>query len=173
MPTERRQRSRRADAGAEAPPGLRGGPVARARAARDETARQAPAIKLGRTRANGLAPAFFSLLERGAQRHPVLVARVRGKVVFRYHEGYTPTRITFGSRAIVIEDGDLRKFDLAIAGTLPDIVHVAAAPSVGGVPSPHSLRGLVAIARVARGRVRIEGDRALARSVLRLLALES
>jgi hypothetical protein len=149
-------------------------PAARARVARAAgTEIDPPRIRLGRTRASGLAPALFSLLERGAERRPALVNAVRGRVVFRYHEGYTPTRISFGPRAVVVEDGNLRKPDLVIAGSLPDIVHVAAAPSVRGVPSPHSLHGLVAIARVARGRVRIEGDRALARSVLRLLALDS
>jgi hypothetical protein len=130
-------------------------------------------VRLGRTRANGLAPALLALLERGVQLHPSIAARVRGKVVFRYDEGYTPTRVSFGPRAVVVEDGNLRKPDVVIAGTLPDIVHVASAPQLGGLPSPHSPRGLVALARVARGRVIVDGDRTLARRLLRLLALDA
>jgi hypothetical protein len=147
LPTARRRRSRRA----EAPPRL----------------------KLGRTRRNGLAPALLVLLERGSMRNPDLLEGVRGRVVFRYEEGFTPTRIRFGPRTAVVEDGDVREPDLAISGSLPDIIHVAAAPQIRGLPGPHSLRGLIAIARVARGRVAIVGDRRLARQVLRLLAIES
>jgi hypothetical protein len=72
-------------------------------------------------------------LERGVQLHPSIAVRVRGKIVFRYHEGYTPTRVSFGP----------------------------------------SLRGLVALARMARGRVVVNGDRTLARRLLRLLALDA
>jgi hypothetical protein len=113
------------------------------------------------------------LLERGAARHPELLENARGRVVFRYEEGFTPTRVRFGPRAAVVEDGDVREPDLSISGSLPDIIHVAAAPQVRGIPGPHSLRGLIAIARVARGRVAIVGDRRLARQVLRLLAIEA
>lgn len=113
------------------------------------------------------------LLERGATRQPELARGMRARIVFRYAEGFTPTRVRFGPRVTVVEDGDLKQPDLVISGSLPDIVHVAAAPQIRGVPSPHSLRGLVAIARVARGRVAIDGDRRLARNVLRLLAIES
>jgi hypothetical protein len=148
-------------------------PAARARIATAPEALAPPVVRLGRTRANGLAPALFALLERGVQLHPRIAARVRGRVVFRYHEGYTPTRVSFGPRAVVVEDGNVRKPDVVIAGTLPDIVHVASAPQVAGLPSPHSLRGLVALARVARGRVTVDGDRTLARRLLRLLALEA
>jgi hypothetical protein len=148
-------------------------PAARARVAATTAEQPPPTVRLGRTRANGLAPSLLALLERGAQMHPVIASQVRGKVVFRYHEGYAPTRVSFGPRAIVVEDGNVRKPDVVIAGTLPDIVHVASAPQVGGMPSPHSLRGLIALARVARGRVQVEGDRTLARRLLRLLALDS
>jgi len=114
---------------------------------------------------------MFALLDRGAALRPAALQGLHGTVVFRYAEGYVPTRVRFGPRAIVVEDGDSRGPDLAISGRLPDIVHLTAAPHLRGVPSPHSLRGLIAIARVARGRVKVEGDRRLARSVLRLLAI--
>jgi hypothetical protein len=114
----------------------------------------------------------MALLDRGAARHPELLGTMRGNVVFRYAEGFTSTRIRFAPRSVVVEDGELREPDLVISGSLPDIIHVAAAPQVRGLPSPHSLRGLVAIARMARGRLSISGDRRLARLVLRLLAVE-
>jgi hypothetical protein len=129
-------------------------------------------IRLGRTRRNGLAPALLVLLERGAARHPELLAGLEAQVVFRYREDFAPTRVKFRPRVTVVEDGDLRNPHLVISGSLPDIVHVAAAPQVRGVPSPHSLRGLIAIARVARGRVTITGDRRIARAVLRLLSID-
>jgi hypothetical protein len=168
LPTARRRRSRRAEQRGHA--ALARNPADRARFARSAVA-PPPQIRLGRTRSNGLAPALLVLLERGAARHPELVASLEGRIVFRYAEDFAPTRVRFGSRVTVVEDGDLRKPDLVISGRLPDIVHVAAAPKVRGVPSPHSLRGLIAIARVARGRLAITGDRRLARSVLRLLAI--
>jgi hypothetical protein len=80
-------------------------------------------------------------------------------------------RIGFGPRTITVEDGDLRKPDLAIEGSLPDIVHLTTAPHVRGVPNPARVRGRAALARMARRRVRISGDRAMARALLRLLSL--
>jgi hypothetical protein len=72
---------------------------------------------------------------------------------------------------MTVEDGDFHKPDVAITGSLPDIIHFVATPQVRGIPNPARLKGLVAIGRVARRRVRIEGDPALAREVLRLLSL--
>lgn len=70
------------------------------------------------------------------------------------------------------------KVRLVISGSMPDIVHFLTVPHLsgfgarlGGVPDPRAPRGRVALARVASGRVKIEGDRALARRLLRLLAL--
>jgi hypothetical protein len=59
-----------------------------------------------------------------------------------------------------------------ITGSLPDIVNFVATPLLGGIPNPARVRGRAAIAQVARRRVRLEGDRSLARNVLRLLALD-
>lgn len=124
--------------------------------------------------ADGVAPSLFGLIERGIARDPDIAARMRGRVVFRFAEGFSPLRISFRARTVVVEDGDLRKPDLVIAGSLPDIVHFAAVPTLGGrlsgVPNPRNARGRVALARLASRRVRIEGDTALARHLLRLLA---
>ena len=57
---------------------------------------------------------------------------MRGRVVFRFSEEFSPLRISFRPRSVVVEDGDLRKPDLVIAGRLPDIVHFATVPTLGG-----------------------------------------
>jgi hypothetical protein len=100
---------------------------------------------------------------------------MRGRVVFRFDEEFSPLRIAFRPRTVVVEDGDLRKPDLVISGRLPDIVHFATVPTLGGrlhgVPDPRRPRGRTALGRLASGRVRLEGDSALARRLLRLLAI--
>jgi hypothetical protein len=114
---------------------------------------------------------MFGLLERGVARRPEVAARTRGKVVLRFTEPFAPLRVTFAPRTITVEDGDARKPDLVIEGSLPDVVHFATAPLVRGIPNPARVRGRAALAHVARRRVRVEGDPALARRLLRLLAL--
>ena len=124
---------------------------------------------------DGVAPSIFGLLERGVERRPEVVAGMQGRVVFRFAEEFSPLRIAFKPRTVVIEDGDLRKPDLVIAGRLPDIVHFLTVPTLGGrlggVPDPRAPRGRAAIGRVASGRVRIEGDTGLGRRLLQLLAV--
>ena len=96
-------------------------------------------------------------------------------VVFRFAEDFSPLRITFKARSVVVEDGDSRKPDLVIEGSLPDIVHFATVPTLRGrlhgVPDPRQPRGRKALRRLADGRVRIEGNRVLGRRLLRLLAV--
>jgi hypothetical protein len=114
---------------------------------------------------------MFALLDRGVGRRPRVAGRLRGTVVFRFAEDLSPAKVIFGPRIIRVEDGDARSPDLAIAGRLPDIVHLAAAPAWRGVPNPGRRLGRAAIASVYRGRVSLDGDRRLARGVLQLLAL--
>jgi hypothetical protein len=136
---------------------------------------RAPSIRLGRMVEDGVAPSIFGLVERGISREPGLAAEMRGRVVFRFEEEFSPLRINFRPRSVVVEDGDLRKPDLVIAGRLPDIVHFATVPTLRGrlrgVPDPRRARGRAALGRLASGRVRIEGDNALARHLLRLLSV--
>jgi hypothetical protein len=124
---------------------------------------------------DGVAPSIFGLIERGISRDPQLAAAMRGRVVFRFAEGYSPLRISFRPKSVVVEDGDLRKPDLVIAGRLPDIVHFATVPTLGGrfggVPDPRQSRGRAALGRLANKRVRVAGDRTLARRLIRLLAV--
>lgn len=128
-------------------------------------------VRLGKTAENGVAPSVFGLLERGVGLRPEVAARMKGRVVFRFTEPFAPSRVNFSVRYITVEDGDLHKPDLAISGSLPHIVHLISTPLIRGIPNPTRIRGLAALARVARRRVRIEGDPALARDVLRLLSL--
>jgi hypothetical protein len=127
---------------------------------------------MGRTSANGIAPSLYGLIERGVERHPEVADRLEGRVVFRFAEDFSPVRIAFRARSVLVEDGDLRRPDLVIAGRLPDVVHLATAPHWRGLPSPRHKRGRAAIGRVARRRVAIKGDRRLARGVMELLSLE-
>lgn len=132
-------------------------------------------VRLGRLVEDGVAPSIWGLLELGVERRPEVVARMSGRMVFRFEEEFSPLRIDFRPRTVVIEDGDLRKPDAVIAGALPDIVHFLTVPMLGGrlggIPDPRAPKGRAAIARVAAGRVRIEGDRPLARRLLQLLAV--
>jgi hypothetical protein len=143
----------------------------RASGGRDRT----PAIRLGRMLEDGVAPSIFGLLERGIAREPEVAALMRGRVVFRFAEGFSPVRIQFRPRSVIVEDGDSRKPDLLIAGSLPDIVHFATVPTLRGrlhgVPDPRRPHGRRALRRIANRRVRVEGDRTLARRLLRLLAV--
>jgi hypothetical protein len=132
-------------------------------------------VRLGRMVENGVAPSIFGLIERGIAREPELAARMRGRVVFRFAENYSPLRITFRAKSVVVEDGDSRRPDLVITGRLPDIVHFATVPTLRGrlqgVPDPRRPHGRRAIGRIATRRVRVEGDRVLGRRLLRLLAV--
>jgi hypothetical protein len=124
---------------------------------------------------NGVAPSIFGLVERGIAREPELAGQMRGRVVFRFAEDFSPLRIHFRPRSVVVEDGDSRRPDLVISGRLPDIVHFAAVPTLRGrlhgVPDPRRAGGRRALGTIASGRVRIEGDRVLGRRLLRLLAV--
>jgi hypothetical protein len=134
-----------------------------------------PQVRLGRMVEDGVAPSILGLIERGVAREPGLASEMRGRVVFRFAEEFSPLRIAFRPRTVLIEDGDLRKPDLVIAGRLPDIVHLATVPTLGGrfggLPDPRQARGRRALRRLSSGRVQIDGDRALARRLLRLLAV--
>jgi hypothetical protein len=124
---------------------------------------------------DGVAPSILGLIERGIARDPALASQMRGRVVFRFAEDFSPLRIAFRPKSVVIEDGDLHKPDLVVTGRLPDIVHMVTVPMLGGrfsgVPDPREARGRAALGRLASGRVAVDGDRTLGRRLLRLLAV--
>lgn len=139
-----------------------------------------PRVRLGRMVPDGVSPSIFGLIERGIAREPGLAAAMRGRVVFRFNEDFSPLRIAFRPKSVVVEDGDVRKPDLVVAGRLSDIVHFATVPMfderllggrLHGVPDVRVPRGRQALGKLASGRVQMEGDRKLARRLLRLLAV--
>jgi hypothetical protein len=130
-----------------------------------------PAVKLGHQAPNGIAAGLLALVERGAARRPRVARELRGRVEIRFAEDYAPVRLNFGDRQVLVEDGNGKRWraDLVIEGSLPDVVQLATAPLVGGVPKPTAKRGRSALASVAARRVRIEGSPMLARRVMKLL----
>jgi hypothetical protein len=133
---------------------------------------KAQRVRLGRRARGGVAPAFVPLVERGIESHPLVAAGLRGRAVFRFTEDIESLRISFKARSVVVEDGDLRKPDLVIAGRIADVVNLATAPHWRGLPKPIARRGRDALRTVVRGHVRVEGNRKLARGLLQLLSVE-
>ena len=133
--------------------------------------RSAPEVRLGITSDDGIAASIFALVERGAARRPALAMEMRGRVELRFEEGVAPVRLVFEGGVVIVEDGALEDPDLRISGRLPHVVALTVAPLVGGVPNPATGRGRSALAKVAGGHVRLEGDRGLGRRLLRLLAI--
>jgi hypothetical protein len=130
-------------------------------------------VKLGHQAPNGIAAGLLALVERGAAKRPRVAREMRGRVEIRFAEDYAPVRLDFQNAQVVVEDGNGKRWksDLLIEGSLPDVVQLATAPLVGGVPKPTNKRGRAALASVAARRVRIEGSPMLARRVMKLLEI--
>jgi hypothetical protein len=130
-----------------------------------------PRVKLGHQAPNGIAAGLLALVERGASRRPRIARELRGRVEIRFAEDFAPVRLHFDDEHVLVEDGNGRRWrsDLVIEGSLPDVVQLATAPLVGGLPKPTAKRGRAALASVAARRVRIEGSPLLARRVMKLL----
>jgi hypothetical protein len=133
--------------------------------------RRAIEVRLGRTSRDGVAPSMFVWVERGVALRPEVAREIRGRVTFRWTEEIAPLSVHFAAGAIDVFDGDLRTPELAVSGRLPDIVHMATAPLLLGIPNPASRHGLAAILGLYRGRVTLDGDRTMARRLIQLLAL--
>jgi len=131
----------------------------------------APAVRLGITADDGIAPTLFALLERGVGRRPHVARDMRGRVELRFDEDIAPVRIAFEGDAVVVEDGGWDAADLVVAGRLPHVVHLTTTPMLAGIPNPATRHGRTTLARLRRRHVVVEGDRALGRSLLRLLEL--
>ena len=133
----------------------------------------APGLRLGITGEDGIAPTIFALLDRGLRRRPEVAREMRGLVELRWDEDITPVRLAFEADEVVVEDGSWEMPDLVIAGRLPHIVHLTTTPMLAGVPNPARAHGRAVLGAPAPPRdVRIEGDRALGRKLLRLRALD-
>jgi hypothetical protein len=130
-----------------------------------------PRVKLGHQAPNGIAAGLVALVERGAAKQPRVARDLRGRVEIRFAEDYAPVRVQFDDDHVLVEDGNGRRWssDLVIEGSLPDVIQLATAPLVGGLPKPTNRRGRAALASVAARRVRIDGSPRLARRVMKLL----
>ena len=128
-------------------------------------------VKLGHQAPNGIAAGLLALVERGASKRPRVAREMRGRVEIRFAEDYAPVRLDFQDDQVLVEDGNGKRWksDLLIEGSLPDVVQLATAPLVGGLPTPTNRRGRAALATMAARRVRIEGSPMLARRVMKLL----
>ena len=132
---------------------------------------RSPAVRLGATADDGIAPTLFALLERGVERRPEVAATMRGRVELRFDEEIAPLRIAFEGDVVVVEDGEWEDPDLVVAGRLPHVVHLTKTPMVGGIPNPATRHGRTTLARLRRGHLEVRGDRGLGRALLRLLEL--
>ena len=130
-----------------------------------------PRVKLGHLAPNGIAAGLLPLVERGADKRPRVARELRGRVEIRFSENFAPVRLHFEDDHVLVEDGNGKRWssDLVIEGSLPDVIQLATAPLVGGMPKPTDRRGRAALASVAARRVRIEGSPLLARRVMKLL----
>jgi hypothetical protein len=137
-----------------------------------------PDVKLGELVPNGISAPMYALIERGAKRRPRVLRGLRGTVEIRFKEDFAPVQVEFSPKEVVVKDGQpepgngkAERPDLVITGSLPDIVQLASAPLVGGVPKPTNKRGRAALASWAGGRVKIDGSPLLARRLLKLLEI--
>lgn len=135
---------------------------------------EGPQVQLGHMAPNGIAPSLYGLVELGTLRRPELAHQLRGKVELRFREDFAPVHLDFADEGVLVEDADEQngwKPELLISGALPDIVQLTTAPLFAGVPKPTNARGRAALARMANGKVKIEGSAVLARRLLKLLEL--
>jgi ubiquinone biosynthesis protein UbiJ len=130
-----------------------------------------PALRLGRTTPEGIAPTLYALLERGVDRRPELARELDGRVDLHFAEEIEPVRIAFAGAQITVEDGAWDDADFRVRGRLPHIVHLTTTPMVAGLPNPARADGRTALSHLRRGEVRLTGDRTLGRKFLRLLEL--
>ena len=130
-----------------------------------------PALRLGATTAEGIAPTVYVLLERGLQRRPQLARDMDGLVDLHFAEDIAPVRIALAGAEITVEDGAWDDADFRVSGRLSHIVHLTTTPKVGGMPNPARAHGRAALARLTRGEIRLDGNRALGRKLLQLLEL--
>ena len=135
-----------------------------------------PSVCLGHLADDSVAVTVYAIVRHGADQRPDLAAAMRGRIRMRFAEGYPPVRVDFRGDEIEVADETDEvdcACDLELSGRLGDVSALIAAPLAGGLPRPTSRRGRRAIARLADGRVNFDGPLALARNLLRLLAVDA
>jgi hypothetical protein len=124
-------------------------------------------VNLGSVADGSVAPAIRAIVERGVQRRPELAAEP-GRIRLRFQEGWPAVLIVLGDRVVVC-DNETAPADVEISATLPDLVTLLTTPLAKGIPNPIRREGRTAIG-LLRGRVEIDGIRATALRLLRLLS---
>jgi hypothetical protein len=124
-------------------------------------------VNLGSVADGSVAPAIRAIVERGVQRRPQLAAEP-GRIRLRFQEGWPAVLIVLGDRVVVC-DNETAPADVEISATLPDLVTLLTTPLAKGIPNPIRREGRAAIG-LLRGRVEIDGIRATALRLLRLLS---
>lgn len=135
-----------------------------------------PEVVLGELADDSVAITIFVLVRHAAAARPRLAAGLSASVLLDFHETYPPVRIDFRGHVIVVGDdldGADRASDLVISGRMGDVSALMTAPLAGGLPKPTSSRGRAALARLADGRVELDGPLRLGRKVLKLLAVDA
>lgn len=132
-------------------------------------------VELGHLEPNGIAPSLFAMVERGVALRAALARSMHGTVEIRFSQRFAAVRIAFTDDGVLVEDVRDRRSadqpDVAISGSLPDVVQLVSVPLIGGVPKPTGARGRAALASVTSGRVKVEGSRQLARRLVQLLQI--
>src|SRR4051812_38129260 len=135
----------------------------------------APVVRLGHVSEDSVAANLYVIVAHGVGHRPDLAASMQASVVIRFEEDYAPVRIDFRGDEIEVGDdvgGDDLPHDLEIVGRMGDVTALIAAPLTGGLPKPTTRAGGAALARLADGRVELNGPLALGRRLLRLLAID-
>lgn len=136
---------------------------------------EAPRVWLGHIADDSIAVSIYALVREGVRQQPGLAASMAASVRMTFVDDYPPVRIELRRDEIEIADdidADDRACDLELSGRLGDIAALLVVPLAGGLPLPTTRRGRGAIARLADGRVDFDGSLALARDLLRLLAVD-
>jgi len=135
----------------------------------------APLVRLGPIADDSIAVSIYALVREGVRHQPRLAASMAASVRMNFLDDYPPVRIELRGDEIEITDdidAEDRACDLELSGRLGDIAALLVVPLAGGLPMPTTRRGRGAIARLADGRVDFDGSLALARNLLRLLAVD-
>ena len=126
-----------------------------------------PTVRLGHLGDASVAAAVFAIVDRAVAKRPDVVEELAGRDVrFDLGDGYWPVRVRFDGDEVVVEDDDSGVADLVVRGTLPDLQTLLTAPLTKGVP-----RSRAALARLADGRVQLDGPVVVGRRLLRLLSV--
>ena len=130
-----------------------------------------PRLVLGNLVDGGLAPAVYVGLDRGLLKRPEAVRGLRAEVELRTTDDYPPVRVVFGDDVILVEDGDAESPDLVVKGSIADLVHLFATPTIGMMPDPTDRRGRAAIGMMLSGSVSAEGSLGLMRKLNALMRM--